>query len=276
MPLRCLLLFLFAFFIVSNINAQLHRRGVIPVSKGNADQTTTVGIPYTIDQFQGKWQEYKRTDHSNNDVPFTDSLQLSFWDRDSAETQSSARAHFKMVGVAQSDDDNTLIVAGDAYTVRYVGKDKISLEDDDNVHWFQKTDDFFIGANTAGNNDADNKDEFSGPIQTSLNNIMGNWAVYKRDVKPGVVTDKIALIRYLNITNKTGDNTANAIVTIYTREYADSSTTVQKPATVTLNGTNIKIVTDTNTWDLPIYQADANNFVFGTKSFRYYCKPNGQ
>jgi hypothetical protein len=276
MPVRSSFLFAFLFFIVITVNAQYQRKGVNPLMRGNGNQSTTVGIPYTIEQLQGKWQEYKRTDHNNNDVPFTDSLQFSFWDKDSAQTQSSARARYKMVGIAEKDDDNTLMVAGDPYTVQYISKDKIELEDDDNIYWFTKTDDFFIGANKISSDNADSKDEFGAPVQTSLNTIMGNWSVYKKDVKPGVVNDKTWLIRYLNITTQTGSNTANAIVTVYTRANADSSTTVQKTATVTLNGTNVKIVTDTNTWDMPVYQADANNFVFGFKAFRYYCKPNGQ
>jgi len=274
MPIRSLFLFLFAFFLLTDVSAQLHRKGVTPIMKGNpSQQTVTNGVPYTISQLQGRWQEYKRTDYSENTTAFTDSTQLSFWDTDSAETQSSGRNRFKMLGVAEIDDDNTLMVAGDPYTVRSINENEMVLDDNDNLHWFKKVDNFFIGENIVTDDD---KDEFSGPIKPTLSSIMGNWAVYKRDVKPGIVNDKTWLIRYLNITSKVSANIANATVTVYTREYTDSSTSVQKPATVTLNGTNIKIITDTNTWDLPVYEADENNLVFGTKSFRYYCKPNGK
>ena len=273
MPIRSIFLFVFSFFLLSNVHAQYQRKGVPPVMRGPSTQAASNGVPYTIAQLQGKWQEYKRTDYTENTIAFTDTSQLNFWDKDSAETQSSGHTHFRMLGVAEIDDDNTLMVAGDPYTVRSINKNEMVLDDQENLHWFKKVDNFFIGESVVSNDD---KDEFSGPIKPSLSSIMGNWSVYKRDVKPGMVNDKTWLIRYLNITSKVGENVANATVTVYTREYTDSSTSVQKTATVTLNGTNIKIITDTNTWDLPVYEADENNLVFGTKSFRYYCKPNGK
>jgi len=275
MPLRSAYLFALLLLIVASANAQYHRKGVGPIQSGNGFQAQT-GSSYTLDQFQGNWQEFERANYANTDLPINDSLQFSIWDTDSAMTRSSANNRFTMMGRTQIDDGNSIEIAGDVYNIKSVSKDVLMLDDGENIHSFKKVDAFFIGVNTAAAiGDTTDKDEFAGgPITASLNNIMGNWAVYRRYVKPGVVTNKIALIRYLNITDQTGPTTANATITVYTQEYVDSSTTVQKPATVTLNGNNIKIVTDTNTWDLPVYQADGTEFVFGTKSFRYYCKLN--
>jgi hypothetical protein len=275
MPLRPAYLFALLFLIVASANAQFHRKGVGPIQRGNGFQAPA-GSSYTLDQFQGNWQEFERANYANTDLPINDSLQFSIWNTDSAMTKSTAKNHFTMLGQAQIDDDNSIEIAGDIYNIKSATKDVLLLDDGENIHSFKKVAAFYIGGNTAAAiGDTTGKDDFTGgPIQANINNIMGNWAVYRRYVKPGVVTDKIALIRYLNITNQTGPTTANATITVYTQEYIDSSTTVQKPATVTLNGNNIKIVTDTNTWDLPVYQADGTEFVFGTKSFRYYCKLN--
>jgi hypothetical protein len=263
MSLRCLLFFIFLFSIIK-IDAQVRRKGVTPLRRGNYD-TTEIPSKYSLAQFQGKWQEYKRTDHNNNPVSFNDSLLLAFTDSNKVETKTNLNNRMTMKGTAEIDPGDILTAAADEYKIVSVSQDEIVLDDEDQyIHWFKKVNQFFY--ESLGKNQV-NQDSYTTPIQATIVDIIGNWSVYKRDAKPGAITDDMFLIKYLNITTKTGDNTATGIITFYKGENSQ-----QLPVTVTLNGTNIKIIAGQNTWDLSVYKADGKEFIFGNPGLLYFCK----
>ncbi len=97
---------------------------------------------------------------------------------------------------------------------------------------------------------------------------MGKWSVYRRKADPGAINDNVPLIRYLNINGKTSETNAVGDVTFYKGESSQQSN-----CTITLNGSEIKIVAGSTSWTVSVYQADKDNFVFGSSSLLYFSKP---
>jgi hypothetical protein len=254
-------LMLFSFIMV---NAQVHRKGVAPVQRGSA--TTDTKTPdYSVAQLMGKWQEFKRTDYHGNVVGFTDSLQLNFTDTNKVETRTSISNSMSMTGVASIDGDNTLTAAADSYTIKEFGKNEMVLDDNDQyLHQFKKVDVYWyemLGKESV------KQDTYDSSVKTSITTILGKWSIYKRQAKPGAVTKDVQLIKYLDITSKTNDSSASGNVTFY-----QGQSSQQLPCTVSVSGSNIKIVAGSSKWDLSIFQADADNFIFGNSGLLYFSK----
>ncbi len=70
---------------------------------------------YNIGQFNGKWQEVSRTDNSGNPADFTDTTYLHFIDTGRVITRNGITSNMK--GDAVIEDPNTLLTAGDVYTI---------------------------------------------------------------------------------------------------------------------------------------------------------------
>jgi hypothetical protein len=258
------LLFFVLLFSINKINAQVHRQGVTPINRG------TRGGPaktpdYTLQDLKGKWQEFKRTDYRGNDVGFGDSLLLNFTDSDQVETRTSISNSMSMTGVASIDGDNNLTAAADQYTIKSFGKNEMVLDDNDQyLHQFKKIDKFWyemLGKLTI------KQDRYDSSVQVQLRIILGKWSVYKKQAKPGYVTGDMQLIKYLNLTTKISDSTASGDITYY-----QGQSSFQLPCTVTLSGSDIKIVCSQGKWNLSIFQADSNNFIFGDDSLLYFSK----
>jgi len=263
MPLRYFLLFTILFSF-NKINAQVQRKGVSPLQRGpQPGQTKTPD--YSLAQLKGKWQEFKRTDYHGNDVSFGDSLLLNFTDSDKVETKTSISNSMTMTGTANIDGDNTLTAAADQYTIKSFGKNEMVLDDNDQyLHEFKKVDLFWyelLGKTSV------KQDTYDTSVKVKVSTILGDWTVYKKQAKPGFITGDTPLIKYLNLTNKTSDSTASGELTFYKGESSQ-----QMPCTITLSGTNIKIVAGQNSWDLSVYQADADNFIFGNSGLLYFSK----
>jgi len=261
-----LLIFLFCFFSPSN--AQYKRKGeTLQTNNGTtAKKTAKKKADYTLSQFLGKWQEFARLDRSTNEaVPFNDSIQIIFSDSNKVRTRTSIVTSMTMLGEADIDVDNTLTVAADEYTIKSFADSILTLDDNDKfIHRLKKMNKFWyetLGKTSAKQND------YSNPIKISVANILGKWSVYRRQAKPGATSDNALLIKNLNILNKTGASTASGDVTFY-----QNQTIQQLPCTVTVNDTNIKIISSNGSWDLSVYQADANNFVFGSSELMYFSK----
>ncbi len=256
---------LLAFFLQSN--AQYKRRGETlgnPRNKSAASKKAD----YTIDQFKGRWQEFQRIDRKDSSsVGFNDSIQLKFGDSSKVMTRTSVITSITLVGDAEIGDNNVLTVAADEYIVKSLTAKELVLDDEERfVHHLRKIDSFWY--ETLGKN-AVKKEDYSTPISTSINNILGKWSVYRRQAKPGAISDDALLIKYLNLKSKMNETTAVGDVTFY-----KGQTSQQASCTATINGTEIKIVAGANTWTLSIYQADANNFIFGNSKLLYFSKPS--
>lgn len=253
--------------LIYQSNAQYKRRGETLQTNGSKTKSNSnKKADYKVSQFIGKWQEFDRRDRNTNETGFfNDSIQLVFSDSNKVKTRTSVITSMTMVGEADIDADNTLTVAADEYTIKSFVDGVITLDDNDKfIHRLKKVDMFWY--ETLGKVSSKQAD-YSTPIKTSVSNILGKWSVYRRQAKPGATSDNALLIKNLNILSKTGANTASGDVTFYQHE-----TIQQLPCTITLNDTNIKIISNNGSWDLSVYQADANNFVFGSAELMYFSK----
>jgi hypothetical protein len=266
MPIRYFLLSVLLFSFIIHSNAQYKRRGETLQTRGNKSAKPKKS-DYIIAQFKGKWQEFERKNRSDStDVPFNDSIQLKFLDSNKVQTRTSIVTSMTLDGEAEMGDNNLLTVAADEYTVKSFTNNLMVLDDNERfIHTLKKVDTFWY--ETLGKLSV-KQDEFSTPITVGINSILGKWSVYRRRAKPGATGDNALLIKYLNIQAKADEHTAAGDITFY-----QGQSSQQSPCTVTLNGSDIKIVAGKNTWNLSVYQADANNFVFGSSSLLYFCKP---
>jgi hypothetical protein len=244
-------------------NAQVRRKGVTPINTGVKNEQKS--SDYSLSQFKGKWQEFKRMDYRGNEVGFTDSLQINFLDSTRAETRTSISNSMSMTGAASVDGDNNLAVAADSYTIKSFGKNEMILDDDvEYLHQFKKVDQYWY--ETLGKVQV-KQDSYDTSVKTSLSTIIGKWSIYKRQAKPGFITGDMQLLKYVNINVKTSDSTASGDVTFYQGQSAQ-----QLPCTVSLNGSNIKIAAGANNWNLSVFQADGSNFIFGNEGLLYFSK----
>ncbi|HXB44947.1 MAG TPA: hypothetical protein VNV85_12855 [Puia sp.] len=253
------------FSFITLANAQYKRRG--ETLQKRPSNSKGKKPDYSLLQLQGKWQEFERKDRKTNAlVPFNDSVQLIFTDSNKVETRTSVETSMTLDGEADIDWDNTLTVAADVYTIKSLTGNTLVLDDNDRfIHRLRKTDSFWyekLGKLSV------KPEDFSTPIAVGINNILGKWFVYRRRAKPGATSRNAMLIKNLNIHAKSDEHTAAGDITFY-----QQLSSQELPCIVTLHGVDIKIVAGKNTWNLSVYQADANNFVFGTSSLLYYCKP---
>ena len=261
----CILTALLSISIQSN--AQYKRRGETLQTRGNNTKKSKKA-DYSLMQLQGKWQEIERKDRSNNTVvPFNDSIQLKFTDSNKVQTKTSVETSMTLVGEAEIDVDNTLSAAADEYMIKSLENSELVLDDNDRfIHRLRKLDSFWyekLGRLSV------KQDDYSTPVAVGINSLIGKWSVYRRRAKPGATGENVLLIRYMNISAKADEHTATGDITFY-----QGQSSQQLPCKVILNGSNIKIVAGKNTWSLSVYQADANNFVFGSSELLYFSKPS--
>lgn len=266
MPLKYFLFLNLLFSFIIQSNAQYRRRGETLQTRGNKSAKAKKS-DYSLMQLQGKWQEFERKDRTSNTVvPFNDSIQLKFTDSNKVQTRTSIETSMRLDGEADIDVDNTLTVAADEYKIKSLDHNELVLDDNDRfIHRLRKLDSFWfekLGRLSV------KQDEYNTPIAVSINKILGKWFVYRRRAKPGATAQNTLLIKYLNITAKLDEHTATGDITFY-----QGSSSQQLPCKITLNSSDIKIVAGKNTWNLSVYQADANNFVFGNGSLMYFSKP---
>jgi len=267
MPLKYFCFLIALFSIVMQSNAQYKRRGETLQTRGNNNKKSKKA-DYSLMQLQGKWQEIERKNRGDSMiVAFTDSIQLIFSDSNKVKTRTSVETSMTMVGEAEIDVDNTLTVAADEYTIKSLGNNELVLDDNDRfIHRLRKLDSFWyekLGRLSV------KQDDYSTPVAVGINSILGKWSVYRRRAKPGATGENVLLIRYLNISAKADEHTATGDITFY-----QGQSSQQLPCKVLLNGSNIKIVAGKNTWSLSVYQADSNNFVFGSSDLLYFSKPS--
>jgi hypothetical protein len=249
-------------------NAQYKRRGEILQSRLNKASKPPKAADYKLEQLQGKWQEFERKDRNNNfPVSFTDSIQLKFTDSNKVITRTSTVSSMMMTGEAEIDEDNVLTTAADEYTIKSVSNNELVLDDNDLfIHRLKKVNSFWY--ETFGRIPVKQND-YSIPIEAEVPKMMGKWYVYRRKAKPGAITADIFLIKYFNITAKLNAATATGDIVFY-----NSQVSKQSACMVTLKGPDIKIVAGKNSWTFSVYQADADNFVFGNSKLLYFCKPS--
>jgi hypothetical protein len=265
--IKHLLAFLILFALALQVDAQYKRKGETLTNRGGKTSSTAKKADYTLQQLKGKWQEFERKDRNTNTVvDFADSIQLKFLDSNKVQTRTSVITTMSMEGYADIDTDNTLTAAADEYTIKSLTATELVLDDNDKfIHRLKKLDSFWfekLGKLSV------RVEDFSSPIKAGINNILGSWTIFRRRAKPGATKDEVELIKSLNIPDKVNESTASGFIVFY-----KGQTSQQLPCTVYLKGTNIDIVAGKRKWDLAVYQADKNYFVFGNSSLLYFSKP---
>ncbi|MGG9970825.1 hypothetical protein ACQ33O_03430 [Ferruginibacter sp. SUN002] len=256
---------IFLLFTVFFADAQkVIRKGTEPLTRG--DKPGSKGeAAYTLDQFQGKWQEVSRTTKKGKSAVIKDTIYLHFTDGNKVDTREGNKPNVK--GEADIDVDNTLLAAADFYIIKSVSEKEIVLDDDDKfVHTFQKVDHFWfeqVGNLTVA------IDTFKTVTEYDPANLIGDWGVYRRQAKPGEVKPPTKLIKYLKIKTKVDETTLKGEITVYEKEKTE-----ELPCTITVYKTGMQVEAGTYKWYLPIYKADGKELVFGNVELMLnYCKP---
>ncbi|MDQ6756701.1 MAG: hypothetical protein M3004_07175 [Bacteroidota bacterium] len=240
---------------------KVKRKGVQPIDvTKNPSPNTSI---YSLNQFNGKWQEVSRTDRNTNTaVAFNDTL---FYIFSGENVFSRDGVNMSLRGEAFIDPGNVLVAAADVFTIKSLTNNQAVLDDGDQyLHTLVRKKSFWY--ETLPTNYVE-PEKYTNPIAINSSALIGKWKVYRRDAKPGKENNRI-LIRILNITTTQGDNIAKGEVTFYLTEKLQT-----QPCTVTLNGTKMHIVTANDSWSMNVYKADGKDFVFGDNGLMYYCKP---
>lgn len=215
------------------------RKGTTPLMRGQkpGDQKAD----FTLDQFQGKWQEVSRKTLKGKSAAIKDTIYLSFTEGDKVDTREGNKPNVK--GDADIDIDNTLLAAADIYTIKSVSESEIVLDDQENfIHTFKKVDNFWF--EKVGNL-AVAIDTFKTVTEYDAANLMGEWMVYRRQAKPGEVKAPTMLIKYLKIKNKVNETTFSGNITVYEKEKTE-----ELPCTITIYKTGMQVVAGTYSWYL--------------------------
>jgi hypothetical protein len=235
--------------------------------KGAQPQNVTKPVKssaYSLEQFNGKWQEISRRDRTNNSrVDFEDTLFFIFSGNNDIYTRNGVNLSLK--GKADLQAGNILSTGADEFIIQSLDKTTAVLDDEDKyIHTIIKKESFRYETFPT---DSIAPEKFSIPVEISYSDIIGKWSVYRREANPGSTSIDGPLLKTLNIEN-TNSNTYNCEITFYR---AEKSETV--PGNITLEGTKIYLITSKHSWLMNVYKADKKEFIFGSTELMYYCKP---
>ena len=261
MALKTLFLLLLTAIILSAQSQQLKvkRKGVTPLDvTKNAPSNTSA---YTLNQFNGKWQEVNRTDKKNSPVAFNDTL---FYNFSGENVFSRDGVNMSLKGEAAIDPGNVLVAAADVFTIRSMNNNQVVLDDGEYLHTLVRKKEFWY--ETLPTNYVE-PEKFTTPVSVNASALVGKWKVYRRDAKPGTENHRI-LLRILNITQIKDDHTATGELTFYQTEKLETLL-----CTISLNDGRMRIATSKDAWTMNVYKADGKELIFGDAGLMYYCKP---
>jgi hypothetical protein len=258
---------LFMLLVPSIFAQRVKRKGTTPIdvtkNKGQANNGKT---DFTMEQLVGKWQEIRRTYKNNSPDNFTDTNFLNFTSPGKVTTRTGNN-QASIVGEALIEQPgNTLLAAGDVYTILSITDSVMILDNQEYfIHTFKRTNEFWF--ETFGKLSV-KQDVYKDPISIKITDVMGKWGIYKREAKPGAIHPPTNIIRYLKITEKTGENTAKGEVTFYQSEQSKVI-----PCTIKTTNAGIDITAGDFNWSLFIYKADGKELIFGeTDVMVYFAK----
>lgn len=213
---------------------------------------------YSLTQFEGKWQEVKRTRGGNRIVAFTDTLFLHFYSNDSVTTRNGLEMNHR--GIVQLEE-NQIVLAGDEYTIVRFVKDMI-LDDGTFIRVLEKKPAFY--SESLGNIKIPVED-FSTPLNIDAQQLIGKWDVYRTQAKPGGSAPGDALIRSLEFTS---------VVPISgTVSFQIKGASESLPFEAKFEDKILKINTPSHAWAMHIYKLTDNELVFGHfGELLYYAK----
>ena len=263
---NCVALLLVVFIAENSFAQKVMRKGMPPidVSKDKTGRGKKNKALYEIGQFNGKWQETYRIDESQNLVNFTDTIFLHFPDTGKVITRSGNVSNMR--GNAEIEAPNTLLAAGDVYTIVSFTDSVVVLDNQDGlIHTMKKVSSFqFENYGKL----AVKQEEFSDPVPVTLQDAIGKWMVYRKVAKPGAINPPVNIITYLKITDSTGENTANGEVTFY-----QTDKSIMLPCSIKVTNAGLDITAGEINWQLFVYKADKKELVFGDVGvLLYYAK----
>ena len=255
----------FAFFLLITLSSgaqvvtKVKRKGVQPL---NVTKPAPNGSTYSLEQFNGKWQEISRSDRTNNsNVDFEDTLFFIFSGDNDVYTRNGI--NFSLNGKADLQPGNILSTGADEFIIRSLNKTKAVLDDGDKyIHTMIKKQSFLYETLPT---DSVSMEKFTTPVEANYPNIIGKWSVYRRDAKPGSISIDEPILKIINIENN--NDTANSEITFYVKGKSETA-----PCHITLEGTKIHLVTSKHSWLMEVYKADNKEFIFGSTELMYYCK----
>jgi len=249
---------------------RVKRKGTTPIDISKNKRQTNDGSPqveFAVGQLTGKWQEIRRTYKNNSPENFTDTIYLNFTSPGKVTTRAGNNQASLVGEAAIEQPGNTLLAAGDVYSILSITDSVMMLDDQEYlIHTFKKTNEFWY--ETLGKLSV-NQAIYKEPVSVTIEDVMGKWGVYKREAKPGTIHPPTNIIRYLKITEKTGDGTAKGEITFYQSEQSRAL-----PCTIKTTNAGIDITAESFNWNLFVYKADGKEMVFGdTEVMLYYAKP---
>ena len=269
MLIRKRLIFVLLMFIVPSLFAQrVKRKGTTPIDISKNKKQVAGNTPeFTMDQLVGKWQEIRRTYKNNSPENFTDTNFLNFSSTTKVTTRTGNNQGSIVGEVLIEQPGNTLLAAADVYTILSVNDSIMVLDNQEYfLQTFKKTSEFWY--ETFGKL-AVKQDVYKEPVPVKIADIMGKWGVYKREAKPGAIHPPTNIIRYLKITEKTGENSAKGEITFYQSEQSKTL-----PCTIKTTNAGIDITAGEFKWSLFAYKADGKEFIFGDSAVMvYFSKP---
>lgn len=242
------------------------RKGVTPVNVGTKPETKFT-YDYTLEQFKGKWQEVIRLNYDKSENAVTDTIFLYFKDENKVETRDGRKTYMKGDALIESPG-NILVAAADIYKIISVSADTIVLDDQDKfVHVLVKVNQFWL--ETVGKNTV-TTEVYDKPMIANLNDLQGNWHIYRKQAKPGAIDANAYLIKQIKITNVTSGTAAAGEITYYKGDFSETI-----PCTITVSGEDLSISTTVFTWKLAVYKVASNKeWVFGEREkLLYFAKP---
>lgn len=239
------------------------RKGAQPVSM--AAQQKPLDPLYRLEQFQGKWQEVKRTSLATKEkIEFTDSLLLKF-EGDKVEIKDVISMRISMKGTAQVEAPNFLVVAGDEFMVKYADKNKLILDDGEHLKEMEKREQF--NYESFGKQIIET-DTLNSPVIIDPKIAEGKWMVYRRQALAGSVNEEAVVIKSIEIFNSDTQGSATGEVVFYQTNITESL-----PCKIIFSHSTILIITDKNNWEFSTYKLNEKEFVFGEKDrLMYYAK----
>lgn len=259
MYIKALLLVLFIYYFPAITIAQKVKRKGATATREQKNEPVS---KYSINQLQGKWQEVKRISvKDNNTVDFTDSL-LMIFTGSKVTLKDVTSMRMTMNGEAETAAPNTLIVAGDTYSILSLGTAKLVIKDDEFTRELEIRSQ--LQYESYGKVKIET-DTLSNPVNIDIHILKGNWFIYAKKAEPGSVSDKTALIKSLNINSINDEGIAFGEVAFY----VSGITRTAACQLVTQRGV-LKIISDKESWTFTIYKADGKEFIFGEKGKLVY------
>lgn len=247
---------------------RVKRKGTTPIDVSKNKRQANDGKPlvvFTVEQLTGKWQEIRRIYKNNSPENFTDTNYLNFTSPGKVITRTGNN-QTTMMGDASIEPGNELLAAADVYTILSVNDSTLVLDDQEYlIHTFKKTNEFWY--ETLGKLSV-KQNVYKDPVAFTIADITGKWGVYKREAKPGAIHPPTNIIRYLKITEKTGESTAKGEITFYQSEQSKVL-----PCIIKTTNAGIEIMAGELSWNLFVYKADGKEFIFGdTDVMVYFAK----